>query len=98
MAVFTPSVFSLPPLFDYIFVKLVWNLRALFKASIFSPLRLVSFLGVSLRGVGERAVRPLSRLPDRQQPDPNRAPDNRHGGDGGVIISRRAATESLIDE
>lgn len=51
---------------------------------------------MSVCGVGERLERPLSGLPDRQQPDPNWAQDNRHGGDGGGIRVRRAMTESLI--
>lgn len=51
---------------------------------------------MSVCGVGERIERPLSGLPDRQQPDPNWAQDNRHGGDGGGIRVRRAMTESLI--
>lgn len=39
--------------------------------------------GVSVCGVCERPERPLPRLPDRQQPDPDRPQDHRHGGDGG---------------
>lgn len=46
--------------------------------------------GVSVCCVGERAERPLPRLPDRQQPDPNWTQDNRHGSDGGAISLRGA--------
>lgn len=40
---------------------------------------------MSVCGVCEWIKRPLSGLPHRQQPDPNWAQDNRHGGDGGGI-------------
>lgn len=54
-------------------------------------------LGVSVCGVGERAERPLARLQDRQQPDPDWAQDNRHGGDGGGITLISATGESLVE-
>lgn len=52
--------------------------------------------GVPVCGVGERAERPLAGLPDRQQPDPHRAQDNRDGGDGGGVSVRRALMEPLL--
>lgn len=52
--------------------------------------------GVSVCGVGERAQRPLARLPDRQQPDPHWAQDNRDGGDGGGVSVRRAMMDPLL--
>lgn len=54
-------------------------------------------LGVSLCGVSERTERPLSRLQDCQQPDPDRAQDNRHGSDGGGITLKRATGESRVE-
>lgn len=68
------------------------------KASIVSPLSVRLSPGVSVCGVGERTERPLSGLPGRQQPDPDRTQDNRHGGDGGGVGLRSAATESLTDK
>lgn len=56
----------------------------------------VSSSGVPVCGVGERLERPLSRLPDCEQPDPDWSQDNRYGGDGGGVSMRRAVTESLI--
>lgn len=54
-------------------------------------------LGVSVCGVSERTERPLPRLQDSQQPDPDRAQDNRHGSDGGGIALKRATQESLVE-
>lgn len=51
--------------------------------------------GVSVCGVGERTERPLSGLPNRQQPDPDRAQDNRHGGDGGGVRCKRTSCVGL---
>lgn len=52
--------------------------------------------GVPVCDVGERLERPLSGLPDCEQPDPDWSQDNRYGGDGGGVSMRRAVTESLI--
>lgn len=41
--------------------------------------------GVSVCGLGERTERADPRLPDRQQPDPDRAKDYPHGGNGGGV-------------
>lgn len=68
------------------------------KSSTISPLFVHFSPGMSVRGVGEWTERPLSWLPDCQQPDPHWTQDNRHGSDGGGISLRRATRESLIEQ
>lgn len=77
--------------------NLVWKLRASSTSTNHpTPVSLRLSSGVSVCGVGERPERPLSGLPGRQQPDPNRTQDDCHGGDGGGISWRWATTESLF--
>lgn len=47
--------------------------------------------GVSVRGGSERIERPLSRLPNRQQPDPDRSADDCHGSDGGGVSIKESS-------
>lgn len=51
--------------------------------------------GVSICGVCEWIERSLSWLPHRQQPDPNWAQDNRHGGDGGGISGEEKTSAAI---